>query len=299
VVALGIAEPTARALIEQHGQPRVVDALDAVDTLGDGEVRRRAGWVVSAIRQGWDLEGLLAERRQLEARYARWERERAERDRAAARWRARESTAAGWRAALSTALDDQQLAIAVARVTTPVAGLGRRSLPVVRAQLRAWAVTTYAATPDRPLSEVLAGDLVGPHRRVVVPSLEGPLPPLPGHVGEPEGDLTDRLTRLLARRPDLSHPGIQLTSGRRSPGLVRLVRGSVMAADPSRDLSRESARERVPSPHETREFANAVEYAIQLAFVVAGVARWRTAYGLARPCRCARPLSDGRQPGRP
>jgi hypothetical protein len=207
LVALGVAEPTARALIEQHGQARVVDALDAVDTLGDGEVRRRAGWVVSAIRQGWDLEGLLAERRQLEARYARWERERSERDRAAARWRARESSVAGWRAALSAALDDRQLAVAVDRATTPVAGLGRRSLPVVRAQLLAWAVTAHRAAPDRPLSEVLAADLVGPDRTVGVPPLVGPLPPVPGDIREPEDDLTDRLTRLLARRPDLSHPG--------------------------------------------------------------------------------------------
>jgi hypothetical protein len=207
LVALGVAEPTARALIEQHGQARVVDALDAVDTLGDGEVRRRAGWVVSAIRQGWDLEGLLAERRQLEARDARWERERTDRDRAAARWRARESTVAGWRAALSAALDDCQLAVAVARVTTPVAGLGRRSLPVVRAQLLLWAVARHLAAPDRPLSQVLADDLGGPHRTVAAPVLDGPLPPVPGTAREPEDDLTDRLTRLLARRPDLSHPG--------------------------------------------------------------------------------------------
>ncbi|MFA9432847.1 hypothetical protein [Egicoccus sp. AB-alg2] len=206
-MALGVAEPTARALIEQHGQARVVDALDAVDTLGDGEVRRRAGWVVSAIRQGWDLEGLLAERRQLEARYARWERERADRDRAAARWRARESCAAGWRAALSGALDDHQLAVAVDRVTTPVAGLGRRSLPVVRAQLLAWAVTRHLAAPDRRLSEVLADDLVGPRRTVAAPAFEGPLPPVPGTAREPEDDLTERLTRLLARRPDLARPG--------------------------------------------------------------------------------------------
>jgi hypothetical protein len=206
LVALGVAEPTARALIEQHGQARVIDALDAVDTLGDGEVRRRAGWVVSAIRQGWDLEGLLAERRQLEARYARWERERAERDRAAARWRAGQSTVAGWRAALSAALDDRQLAVAVDRVTTPVAGLGRRSLPVVRAQLLAWAVTKHAAAPDRPLSEVLAHDLVGPDRTVDAPPFDGPLPPVPGAARDPEDDLTERLTRLLARRPDLTHP---------------------------------------------------------------------------------------------
>lgn len=206
LVALGVAEPTARALIEQHGQARVVDALDAVDTLGDGEVRRRAGWVVSAIRQGWDLEGLLAERRQLEARYARWERERADRDHAAARWRARESAVAGWRAALSEALDDRQLAVAVDRVTTPVAALGRRSLPIVRAQLLAWAISVHRAAPDRPLSEVLADDLVGPRRTVEAAAFDGPPPPVPGIAREPEDDLTDRLTRLLARRPDLAQP---------------------------------------------------------------------------------------------
>jgi hypothetical protein len=207
LAALGVAEPTARALIEQHGQARVIDALDAVDTLGDGEVRRRAGWVVSAVRQGWDLEGLLAERRQLEARYARWERERTERYRAAARWRARESTVAGWRAALSAALDDRQLAVAVDRVTTPVGGLGRRSLPVVRAQLLAWAVTAHRAATDRLLSDVLADDLVGSHRRVAASVFDGPLPPVPGPARESQDDLTDRLTDLLARRPDLAHPG--------------------------------------------------------------------------------------------
>lgn len=206
LVALGVAEPTARALIEQHGIDRVVDALDAVDMLGDGQVRRRAGWVVSAIRQGWDLEGLLAERRQLEARYARWERERAERDRAAARWWAQESSVGGWRAALSAALDDRQLAVAVERVTAPAAGLGRRSMPIVRAQLLAWAVTAYVAAPDRPLSQALADDLVGPHRTVAVPSMGGPLPPVPGHGREVEDDLTVRLTDLLARRPDLARP---------------------------------------------------------------------------------------------
>jgi hypothetical protein len=206
LVALGVAEPTARALIEQHGQARVVDALDAVDTLGDGEVRRRAGWVVSAIRQGWDLEGLLAERRQLEARYARWERERAERDRAAARWRARESTVAGWRAALSAALDDRQLAVAVDRVTTPVAGLGRRSLPVVRAQLLAWAVTAHSRLRTGPCRRCWPTTSSDPDRTVAAPAFDGPLPPVPGDVREPEDDLTERLTRLLARRPDLAHP---------------------------------------------------------------------------------------------
>lgn len=207
LVKLGVAEPTARELIEEHGQARVVGALDAVETLGDGQVRRRAGWVVSAIRQGWNLDGMLAERRQLEARHARWERERADRDRAAAEWRAQESTVGAWRAVVSAALDDRQLAVAVDRVTTPVAGLGRRSVPIMRAQLLVWAVTSQLAAPDRPLSEVLADDLVGRDHTIAAPVLDGPLPPAPGDVRLPEDDLTDRLTHLLARRPDLSHPG--------------------------------------------------------------------------------------------
>jgi hypothetical protein len=166
-VALGVAEPTAQALLRRYGTDRVVDALDACDLLGDGQVRRRAVWVVAAIRQGWDLEDLLVERRQLRARYARWERERAERDREADRWRARESVAGAWRAAISAALDDRQLTSAIERVTTPVAGLDRRSVPVVRAQLLAWAVDAHRAAPELPLGEALADSLAtatGPQR---------------------------------------------------------------------------------------------------------------------------------------
>jgi hypothetical protein len=55
-----------------------------------------------------------------------------------------------------------------------------------------------------------------------------------------------------------------------------------MAADPHRVVSRESGRERAVSPHEAREFTNAVEYTVQLTFVVAGGARWRTAHARAR-----------------
>jgi hypothetical protein len=60
-----------------------------------------------------------------------------------------------------------------------------------------------------------------------------------------------------------------------------------MSADSPRFVSRASVREPSVSPHETREFTNAVEYTIQLTFVVAGGARWRTAHGRGRPCRCA------------
>jgi hypothetical protein len=282
LVALGVAEPTAPSLIEQHGQARVVDALDAVDTLGDRAVRSRAGWVVSAIRQGWELEGLLAERRQLEARYGRWERERADRDRAAARWRAHESAAGAWRAAVSAALDDRQLATAVERATSPVAGLGRRSIPIVRAQLLAWAVAAHRGAPERPLAEALADDLAGRDRTGTAPSVDGPLPPAPVGSGEPVDDLTDRLTVLLARRPDLSHPGAPTHERADGASGRALGGGSAMAADPGQKASGEHGGEPPVSPHEACEFTNAVEYTLTLTFVVAGGARWRTAHGRAR-----------------
>jgi hypothetical protein len=206
LVALGVAEPTAQALLRRYGTDRVVDALDACDLLGDGQVRRRAVWVVAAIRQGWDLEDLLVERRQLRARYARWERERAERDREADRWRARESVTGAWRAAISAALDDRQLSSAIEQVTTPVAGLDRRSVPVVRAQLLAWAVEAHRAAPDVPLGEALADSLATETGPVAGDALAGglPAPPLDTELAD---DLTSRLTHVLAERPDLARTG--------------------------------------------------------------------------------------------
>jgi hypothetical protein len=173
---------------------------------GDDEVRLRAGWVLSAVREGWDLGELLAERRTTQARLARWQAERVERERDTLRWRSRESLMGEWRGAISVALDDRQLATAVERVTTPVAGLGRRSVPIVRAQLVAWAVAAHRGAPTRPLPEALADDLVGTDRLVSAPSLEGPIPVAPG-VGADPDDLTARLTDLLAGRADLAMPG--------------------------------------------------------------------------------------------
>lgn len=55
--------------------------------------------------------------------------------------------------------------------------------------------------------------------------------------------------------------------------------------------SREPPREPGVRPHETREFANSVEYTVQIRFVVAGGARWQTAYGRAR--KIAERLANG------
>jgi hypothetical protein len=145
-------------------------------------------------------------RRTAEARLVRWEAERVARDRETARWRSRESLMGEWRGVISAALDARQLATAVERITTPVAGLGRRSVPIVRTQLVAWAVTAHRESPTRPLDEVFADDLVGTDRVVSAPALEGPIPAAPG-VGTAPDDLTARLTDLLARRPDLAMPG--------------------------------------------------------------------------------------------
>ena len=206
LAALGVMPTVAEELVAEHGIQRVVDALDAVATLGDGEVHLRAGWVLSAVREGWDLDELLAERHAAQARLARWQAERVARDRDTASWRSRESLMGEWRGAISAALDDRQLATAVARVTAPVAGLGRRSVPIVGAQLVAWAVAAHRKAPTRPLAEVLADDLVGTDRVIWAPSLEGPIPAALGGGTGPD-DLTTMLTDLFVSRPDLAMPG--------------------------------------------------------------------------------------------
>ena len=100
-----------------------------------------------------------ARRRERDAYHARWEQGRAARDREAVRWQQHLAAASRWRTAVSTALDDRLLATAVERVTTPVAGLDRRSVPVARAQLVAWAAAVHRAASQRPLRDALTNDL--------------------------------------------------------------------------------------------------------------------------------------------
>lgn len=55
-----------------------------------------------------------------------------------------------------------------------------------------------------------------------------------------------------------------------------------MNVEPVDREGREPDREPSVRPHEAREFTNSVEYTIQLTFVVAGGARWRTGHARAR-----------------
>jgi hypothetical protein len=103
LAALGVTPTAARELVAEHGTQHVVDALDAVATLAEGEVRLRAGWVLSAVREGWDLDELLAEQHTAAARLAKWDAERVERDRDTSRWRSRELLMGEWRGAIGCA----------------------------------------------------------------------------------------------------------------------------------------------------------------------------------------------------
>ncbi|MBW3662689.1 MAG: hypothetical protein KY469_06290 [Actinobacteria bacterium] len=110
-----------------------------------------------------------------------------------------------WGAVLSDALDDAQLTLAVERVTTPVAGIDRRSVPVVRAQLLAWAVAVHAQHPDQFLRLALGADLE-----------DGPSPPANLEEGLPEpppaedldDDLNARIAVVLRRRPDVAFEAV-------------------------------------------------------------------------------------------
>jgi hypothetical protein len=192
---LSVERPVAEALVAEHPAELVAAAVRAA---GRDDVRHPAGFAVSALREGWDLSAELADERAEQAR-----RRRAA-ERAAAEQHARAETehermhADGWAAAVSAALDDTGLATAVERVTAPVAGVGRRSLPVTRAQLLAWAAAAAGRHPHLLVSAALRHDLaVG--ARAAEPA---PLPAPPA----PERAAPDLSHRLAACAHDLDFP---------------------------------------------------------------------------------------------
>jgi DNA-binding transcriptional ArsR family regulator len=159
--AIGVSENVAAALVAGHASEQIADALEA--TAGQPDLRNAAGWVVRAVRDGWDLSRGLAEQRAGE------QRRHAEAARAAAAAAARNAEAEqreradGWADAVSAALGDDDLRRALKQVTTPAAGLGRPSVPLARAQLVAWAVKASQQAGDRPLPDALSAALTGAH----------------------------------------------------------------------------------------------------------------------------------------
>lgn len=103
----------------------------------------------------------------------------------------RRRRAAGWAAAISAALDDDQLATAVARLSPPVPGIGRRSACVARGDLIAWAVAAHRRRPDQPLQHALTAALADTTNDGHAGTGGGPSWPSAGPVASPDGDLPE------------------------------------------------------------------------------------------------------------
>jgi hypothetical protein len=156
LAAVGVSGEVAASLVVAHPSQQIADAVEAV--VGQA-TRNPAGWVVRAVRECWDLSERLAVQRAAPARRERETQQAAADAEARCAEQRRRRRADSWCAAISSALDDAQLAEAVAKVTMPVAGLGRRSVPLARAQLLAWAVTVVGAAGLRPLPQALGDAL--------------------------------------------------------------------------------------------------------------------------------------------
>jgi hypothetical protein len=167
-------------------------------------VRSPSGFVVSALRDGWDLSEAVAEEREARQRERR-ETQQADAEAAArsAQERQRVQTD-GWSAAISAALDDRALACAIAAVTRPVPGVGRRSAPVVHAELIAWAAAVACGDSDRSLREALLDDLArGPTRPGS--GVGANLPDPPARPEDSGSDLASRIAACL-RTPHMPSP---------------------------------------------------------------------------------------------
>ena len=201
LVGMGMPVDEAMQLADQHGEQRIIDALDAVEELGDtSRIMNPVGWVRAAVRWEWDLTGVLAARREKERRLAALDAARSEREEARNAYPAWRAISERWDRAISAALDDGQLERAIANVTGPVPGVGRHSIPVTRAQLIAWAVDAHGRPPHEPLAKTLAEDLDrGPrqHREPRWPLPEPPSPPDDG-----VRSLSSRITDVLTHDRD-------------------------------------------------------------------------------------------------
>jgi ribosomal protein L12E/L44/L45/RPP1/RPP2 len=201
LIAAGVAGHVAADLTSRHDCQRIEQVLAVAAAQPP---RNAAGWIVRALRDDWDLSDRLAEidhaetqARQAQAHRAqaqRVERERAERAHADDADRQR---AEGWSQAVSAALDDDQLTAAVELVTTPVASVGRRSVPVAHSQLVTWAALVASRLSDRCLAAALSGALERGLDLAGEVAAGPPLPDPPPVEQAPPVELRRRLEALL------------------------------------------------------------------------------------------------------
>lgn len=196
LIGLGVPAERAQRLAEHYGERRIADALDALEVL---DAQRRildpVGWVDAAVQQQWDLTDVLTERRERDRRLGAIDADRHHRETADAAYPAWRAIADRWDRAVSAALDDDQLARAIDLVTTDVPGLDRRSAPIVRAELIAWAVDVHLRDHSVPLADALTDDLAsGPQRPT---PQEWPLPEPPAVPDEDVRPLMRRVAKAI------------------------------------------------------------------------------------------------------
>jgi DNA-binding transcriptional ArsR family regulator len=210
LIAVGVAGDRARDLVAEHPERQVIDVLDAVEV---SDVRSAAGWVVTAIRDGWDVSEAAEERRKQRAARRLRAEEGVLRRLAQEREDDRRERLTGWEAAVSAALEDDELAVALREVTEPVAALGRRSAPMAVSQLVGWATECHLADPATPLGAALSQSLratADVSGRPAVPGASRDVPGRPGDAALPEppgpvhdaAPLRQRVVRLL---PAIDH----------------------------------------------------------------------------------------------
>jgi hypothetical protein len=201
LTAAGVAGHVAADVVARYPRRRIEEAL-AVAAVRPS--RNTGGWIVTVLRDGWDLSDRLADvdhadaqSPQVQAHHAQAARNQAERAVRAEADDADRQQAQDWSQAVSAALDDDQLTAAVALVTKPVASVGRRSVPVAHNQLVTWAALVADRLWDRPLAAALSGALEqGLDLGEEVAA--GPSLPDPPPVEQPSpAELRRRLTALL------------------------------------------------------------------------------------------------------
>ena len=146
LIRYGLDQSAAEALIDDHGEDLIEAALDALPW---ERVRNPAGWLVKAVRDGWAVEAQQRRQREQEPtpRVPDYQPPSVEPEGLAHQ---------AWAAFAVTVLDDGALAEAVGKVTTPVAGLGRRSTPAVIGELGGWAAKAFGASRGGSLRDALA-----------------------------------------------------------------------------------------------------------------------------------------------
>ncbi len=203
-----MAEPQAAELILGHPNHLVARALDAVDVLGHERITDVPAWIIAAVNDPATVDAVLERHRGWDS----WHRLRQSWDEADAAHAEQQRRSRGWGAAVSSALDDQQLARAVEVVTRPVGAIGRRSPPVARAQLLAWAVAVNAHTPKAVLGEALVADLDG--TPTPPDSLDHGLPEPPAG-DRSKDDLSARLATAIEKQIEITDD--ELTPEERYP----------------------------------------------------------------------------------